>query len=69
MSTVTHRHREGAGAAAVERAPQAEGRSLPIPMFKDYWKYDWVLPAYRYENINSLLVTLPEKLLFLQRRR
>ena len=30
-------------------------------MFKDYWKYDWVLPPYRYDNINSLLVTLPEK--------
>ena len=38
-----------------------EGSSPPYAMFKDYWKYDWVLPAYRYENINSLLVTLPEK--------
>jgi uncharacterized protein YjbI with pentapeptide repeats len=46
---------------AVPVQPLVEGSSRPYAMFKDYWKYDWVLPAYRYENINSLLVTLPEK--------
>ena len=46
---------------AVPVQPLIEGSSQPYAMFKDYWKYDWVLPAYRYENINSLLVTLPEK--------
>jgi uncharacterized protein YjbI with pentapeptide repeats len=46
---------------AVPVQPLIEGSSRPYAMFKDYWKYDWVLPAYRYENINSLLVTLPEK--------
>jgi hypothetical protein len=30
-------------------------------MFKDYWKYSWVLPPYRYEGIEGLLVTLAEK--------
>ena len=46
---------------AVPVQPLIEGSSRPYAMFKDYWKYDWVLPAYRYDNINSLLVTLPEK--------
>jgi hypothetical protein len=46
---------------AIPVQPLIEGSSRPYAMFKDYWKYDWVLPAYRYDNINSLLVTLPEK--------
>ena len=29
-------------------------------MFKDYWKYDWVLPVYRYEGLEPLLATLAE---------
>ena len=32
-------------------------------MFKDYWKYDWVLPVYRYEGIEPLLATLGEKVI------
>jgi hypothetical protein len=27
-------------------------------MFKDYWKYDWVLPVYRYEGLEALLTAL-----------
>jgi hypothetical protein len=30
-------------------------------MFKDYWKYDWVLPPYRYEGLKTLLARLAEK--------
>ena len=32
---------------AVPVQPLIEGSSRPYAMFKDYWKYDWVLPAYR----------------------
>ena len=32
-------------------------------MFKDYWKYDWVLPVYRYEGLEPLLATLAEKVI------
>jgi uncharacterized protein YjbI with pentapeptide repeats len=30
--------------------PLLQGSSRPFAMFKDYWKYDWVLPVYRYET-------------------
>jgi len=29
-------------------------------MFKDYWKYDRVLPVYRYDGLEPLLATLAE---------
>jgi hypothetical protein len=32
-------------------------------MFKDYWKYEWVLPVYRYEGLEPLLATLVEKII------
>ena len=32
-------------------------------MFKDYWKYDWVLPVYRYEGLELLLAMLAEKVI------
>jgi hypothetical protein len=32
-------------------------------MFKDYWKYDWVLPVHRYEGIDSLLGALMDKVI------
>jgi hypothetical protein len=32
-------------------------------MFKDYWKYDWVLPVYGYEGLEPLLTTLAGKAL------
>jgi hypothetical protein len=40
-----------------------EGSSRPYVMFKDYWKYDWVLPVYRYEGLEPLLATLAEKVI------
>ena len=32
-------------------------------MFKHYWKYEWVLPVYRYEGIEPLLAALAEKVI------
>ena len=32
-------------------------------MFKDYWKYDWVLPVYQYEGLEPLLATLAVKVI------
>jgi hypothetical protein len=40
-----------------------EGLADPYAMFKDYWKYDWVLPPYRYEGLQLLLATLGEKVI------
>jgi uncharacterized protein YjbI with pentapeptide repeats len=45
---------------AVPVQPLLEGSFRPYSMFKDYWKYDWVLPVYRYEGLEPLLATLPE---------
>jgi Tripartite tricarboxylate transporter family receptor len=38
-------------AIAVPVQPLLEGASRPYSMFKDYWKYDWVLPVCRYEGL------------------
>ena len=48
---------------AVPIQPLLEGGSRPYAMFKDYWKYDWVLPVYRYEGLEPLLATLAEKVI------
>ena len=48
---------------AVPVQPLLEGASRPYAMFKDYWKYDWVLPVYRYEGLGPLLATLAEKVI------
>jgi hypothetical protein len=48
---------------AVPVQPLLEGTSRPYSMFSDYWKYDWVLPIYRYEALEPLLATLAEKVI------
>jgi hypothetical protein len=48
---------------AVPVQPLLEGSSRPYAMFKDYWKYDWVLPVYRYEGIEPLLATLAQNVI------
>jgi len=48
---------------AVPVQPLLEGASRPYSMFKDYWKYEWVLPVYRYEGLEPLLATLAEKVI------
>ena len=48
---------------AVPVQPLLEGSSRAYAMFKDYWKYDWVLPVYRYEGLEPLLATLAEKII------
>jgi uncharacterized protein YjbI with pentapeptide repeats len=45
---------------AVPVQPLLEGSSRPYAMFKDYAKYHWVLPIYRYEGLASLLATVGE---------
>ena len=40
---------------AVPVQPLLEGSTRPYAMFKDYWKYDWVLPVHRYEGLEPLL--------------
>jgi hypothetical protein len=46
---------------AVPVLPLLEGSSRPYAMFKDYWKYDWVLPPYQYDGLEPLLATLAER--------
>jgi uncharacterized protein YjbI with pentapeptide repeats len=48
---------------AVPVQPLLEGRARPYAMFKDYWKYHWVLPTYWYEGLDPLLATLAEKVI------
>src|SRR5262249_31979006 len=48
---------------AIPVQPLLEGVSRPYAMFKDYWKYDWVLPIYRYEGLGQLLTTLTHKVI------
>jgi hypothetical protein len=43
--------------------PLLEGLAKPYAMFKDYWKYEWVLPPYRYEGLQLLRATLVEKVI------
>jgi hypothetical protein len=42
---------------AVPVQPLLEGWARPYSMFKDCWKYDWVLPVYQYEGLKQLLAT------------
>jgi len=48
---------------AVPVQPLLEGSSRPYAMFKDYWKYDWVLQIYRYEGLEQLLATLADEVI------
>jgi hypothetical protein len=48
---------------AVPVQPLLEGSSRPYAMFRDYWKYEWVLPVYRYEGLEPLLAALAEKVI------
>jgi uncharacterized protein YjbI with pentapeptide repeats len=48
---------------AVPVQPLLEGSSRPYAMFNDYWKYDWVLPVYRYKGLEPLLAALPDKVI------
>ena len=48
---------------AVPVQPLLEGASRPYAMFKDYWKYDWVLPPHRYEGLETLLTTIAENVI------
>jgi hypothetical protein len=32
-------------------------------MFRDYWKYHWVLKEHRYDDLDKLLVSLKEKVI------
>jgi Pentapeptide repeats (8 copies) len=48
---------------AVPVQPLLEGASRSYAMFKDYWKYDWVLPLCRYEGLEPLLATLAERVI------
>jgi hypothetical protein len=48
---------------AVPVQPLLEGSSRPYAMFKDYCKYDWVLPVHWYEGLEPLLAALAEKVI------
>jgi hypothetical protein len=48
---------------AVPVQPLIEGLSRPYAMFKDYWKYQWVLPVYWYEGLEQLLAALADKVI------
>lgn len=43
---------------AIPIQPLIEGRMRPFAMFADSWKYDWVLPVHRYEEMDALVRSL-----------
>jgi uncharacterized protein YjbI with pentapeptide repeats len=45
---------------AVPVQPLLEGSTRPYAMFRDYWKYPWVLEVYRYNGLEDLLASLKE---------
>jgi uncharacterized protein YjbI with pentapeptide repeats len=48
---------------AVPVQPLHGKEERPYSMFKDYWKYDWVLPVHRYESLTPLLGTMADKVI------
>jgi len=48
---------------AVPVLPLIEGSNRPYSMFKDYWKFDWVLPVHNYENPEALLSSLNQSVI------
>jgi hypothetical protein len=51
------------GTLAVPVQPLIEGSSRPYAMFRDYWKYERLLPVYRCEGLEPLLATLAPKVI------
>jgi hypothetical protein len=45
---------------AIPVKPLLEGSTSPYSMFKDYWKYDWVLDVHRYQDLADLLTSLED---------
>jgi hypothetical protein len=45
---------------AIPVKPLLEGSTSPYSMFKDYWKYDWVLDVHRYQDLTDLLASLED---------
>jgi len=43
--------------------PLLEGAARPYSMFKDYWKYDWVMDLHRYSGVTDLLDSLYERVI------
>lgn len=48
---------------AIPVLPLIEGEARPYSMFKDYWKYDWVLQVHRYNGLEELIRSLKEKVI------
>jgi hypothetical protein len=48
---------------AVPVRPLLEGSTRPYSMFKDYWKYHWILEVHRYDGLEGLLASLEEKVI------
>jgi uncharacterized protein YjbI with pentapeptide repeats len=48
---------------AVPVQPLLEGSSRPYGMFRDHWKYGWVLDIQRYEGPDELVSSLEEKVI------
>jgi Pentapeptide repeats (8 copies) len=48
---------------AVPVQPLLEGSSRPYSMFRDHWKYGWVLDIQRYEGPDELVSSLEEKVI------
>ena len=48
---------------AVPVLPILKGSGKLYAMFRDYWKYDWILPTQEYQDIGELPVILGERII------
>jgi Pentapeptide repeats (8 copies) len=48
---------------AVPVQPLLEGSRKTYSMFKDYWKYDWILKVHRYRNRDALLASMEREVI------
>jgi uncharacterized protein YjbI with pentapeptide repeats len=48
---------------AVPVQPLIEGSARPYSMFRDNWKYDWVLNPHRYEGLRELIASIGESVI------
>jgi hypothetical protein len=49
---------------AVPIQPLLEGLDRqPYSMFRDYWKYDWVLEIQRYQGVDELIASANETII------
>ncbi len=48
---------------AVPIAPIVHGNKKVFSMFRDYWKYEWILSEFRYDNVDHLIANFENQIM------